>query len=46
MGPNAAQTVGVAHDFEREPVTSGDAGFLDIGMTSHFLGLERTRDMG
>jgi len=42
MSPNSAQTVRIAHDLECESVTSGDAGFPDIGMTSHLLGLKRT----
>ena len=42
MSPNSAQTVGIAHDLECEPVTFGDAGFPDIGLTSHLPGLKRT----
>ena len=42
MSPNSAQTVGIAHDLECESVTSGDAGFPDIGLSSHLSGLERT----
>ena len=42
MSPNSAQTVDIAHNLECEPVTSGDAGFPDIGLASHLPGLKRT----
>ena len=43
MGSNPAQTVRIAHDFEREPVACSDTGFPDIclpGFPPHLLSLK------